>query len=1206
MDAVSEGAQASGQVVHLHVHSEHSVLDGACNIQQMAARAAELDMPALALTDHGVMNGALDMYKACRAEGVKPILGIEAYYVDDRHKVKEMPRYERNHLTLIAENDTGFRNLVELSSEGFLEGYHRGKANVDMELLQRHSEGVIVLTGCLQARFVNRLVDDRPDEAREHLDRLVQTFGPEQVYLEVQKNGIAEQDKANEQIARIAGEVGRPLVATADVHYLRREDYANHTALLCVQTKSTLDAPKLRFDTNEFYLKDAGEMTAAFAEWPEAVPMTLEIADRCEVEIPLGQILLPQYPTPDGEDSVRMLRRLAEDGLKKRYGDPVPAEARQRLEFELGVIEEMGFPDYFLIVWDFVNYAGENGIAVGPGRGSAAGSIVSYALGITDLDPVEHDLLFERFLNPGRKSMPDIDIDFSVRGRDRMIQYVTEKYGSDSVAQIITFGTMAPRAAVRDAARVHGFDYGTGDALAKQIPEPVMGRSPSFEECLKPGEDLKKTYDTDADAAKIIDTAKGLEGKIRNTSIHAAAVVISGRPLKEIVPLQLVEDRSAAPAKDENGKPVRQYKTVTQYSMGPVEEIGLLKMDFLGLRNLDVIDDAIVIIERSRGVKIDAGEIPLDDRKTYEMLARGDSTGVFQFESDGMREAMRRVVPTEFDDLIALVSLYRPGAMAEIPRYAKGKADPTTVSYADERLRSITEATYGCFLYQEQLMAVAKDMAGFSPSEADDLRKAIGKKKRDLMAKMKPQFMEGMAASGTDPSVAADLWATNEAAADYSFNKSHAACYALISYRTAYLKANFPAEYMAAVISSVMSTKDKVPAYISRCAEMGIKVLPPNVNISDHSFVVDGTDILFGLDAVKNVGYSAVEAIIHAREERPFDSIWDFCERVDARAVNKRAIECLVKCGALDSLSGSRRGMLEVLPDAQSAGNKAQADANMGQGSIFDVGGDTGGGGAQHPPVSEVEFDQNELLALEKETMGTFLSSHPLDGLREALAGASDCSIGEVASKSDGSWVTVGGIVTEYRKLKTRSGSMMAFATLSDIESEIELIVFKADQSEKAGAIQPDAVVLVKGRVDQTEKGAKIVVQGAGTFDPSEAEIEKAKKARAKRDEPFAVSVGVDQLDLGMVEDMKELIARHPGEVEFLLVVESGDRGRRFRFGPDFRVRRSPALRLEFDQLVGASTAPAEPPAAAENGRPAGDRPPAGRVAGPPAPARAA
>jgi DNA polymerase-3 subunit alpha len=1164
-------------VAHLHVHSEHSVLDGACNIKEMAARAAELKMPALALTDHGVMNGALDMYTACRAEGVKPILGIEAYYVDDRIAAKEGGPYERNHLTLLAESDVGFRNLVALSSEGFLEGYHRGKANIDMELLDRHSEGVICLTGCLQARFVKRLVEDRPDDAREHLDQLINVFGPEQVYLEVQKNGIAAQDKANAEIARIAREVGRPLVGTADVHYLRREDHENHTALLCVQTKSTLDAPKMTFDTNEFYLKDGDEMTAAFAEWPEAVPMTLEIAERCHVEIPLGEILLPEYPTDDGSPPEQMLRRVAEEGLRRRYGDPVPAEARERLEFELGVIGDMGFPSYFLIVWDFVTYAKENGIAVGPGRGSAAGSIVSYSLGITDIDPIEYDLFFERFLNPSRKSMPDIDIDFSVRGRERMIQYVTEKYGSDSVAQIITFGKMAPRAAIRDATRVHGFDFKLGDQLAKQIPEPVMGRNPTFEDCLKPGEELQKTYETDADAKKVIDTALGLEGKIRQTSIHAAAVVISGRPLKEIVPLQLVEDKAADPVQDESGKPVRQYKTVTQYAMGPVEAMGLLKMDFLGLRNLDVIDDAIDIIRRSRDKKIDIGQIPLDDAKTFEMLAKGDSTGVFQLESDGMREAMKRVVPTEFDDIIALVSLYRPGAMSEIPRYAQGKADPSTVEYADERLRDITEATYGCLVYQEQLMEISKKLAGFTPAESDDLRKAIGKKKRDLMAQMEEKFMAGTAASGTDPRVSKSLWSSMTAAADYSFNKSHAACYALIAYRTAYLKANYPAEYMAAVISSVMGTKDKVPFFISRCADMGIKVLPPDINESDHGFVVTGEGIRFGLDAVKNVGHSVVEAILHAREDRPIASIWDFCERVDSRAVNKRALECLVKCGAFDSLPGSRRANLEAIPEAQAAGNQVQSDSHMGQGSIFDIEDADGGQAAEvtRPPLSDVEFEQKELLALEKETLGTFLSSHPLDGLREAILARSDCSIAELSKRDDGSWVKVGGIVTEFRKMRTRNGGQMAFATLSDIEAEVELIIFRAGESEKLAAIEPDAVILVKGRVDQTEKGTKIVAQEAVFYNPSEKEVAEAIEKQRKRMEPLTLRVDPAMLTGDVLEEVKAIIEHHKGETEVHLLLVSGERQRRLKLGPDYRVRRSAAMLSELEELLGPGEAKA-------------------------------
>ncbi|HEU4945420.1 MAG TPA: DNA polymerase III subunit alpha, partial [Solirubrobacterales bacterium] len=739
--------------VHLHAHSEYSLLDGACKIDAMAARAAEMGQPALGLTDHGVMNGAVDLYKACKKHGIKPIAGFEAYFVEDVKTIKEKPKYERNHLTLLAENDTGLANLVKLTSAGFLEGFSRGKANVDMEMLAAHAEGVIVLTGCLQSRFCRRLIEERPEDARAHLDDLIQAFGPEQVYFEVQKNGIPEQDKANEGIVRYARELGRPLVGTADVHYLRREDFDNHSALLCVQTKSTLEAPKLSFDTNEFYLKDSEEMTASFAEWPEAVPTTLEIAERCNVEIELGKLLLPRYPAPDGEEPEAMLRRIADEGMRARYGDPIPAEARERLEFELGVIEEMGFSSYFLIVWDFVRYAKENGVAVGPGRGSAAGSIVAYALTITDIDPLANDLLFERFLNPGRKSMPDIDIDFSVRGRERVIRYVAEKYGRESVAQIITFGKMAPRAATRDAARVLGFDYGTGDRLAKQIPEPILGRNPSFEECLKEGQELRKTYDAEPDAKKILDVAQGLEGIIRNNSIHAAAVVIADRPLQEIVPLQLAEDRSAPAVTNGNGngsgKAERQYKIVTQYSMGPIEEIGLLKMDFLGLRNLDVIEDAAEIIRRSRGVEVEMSAIPMDDAKTFEMLTRGDGTGVFQLESEGMREAMKKVKPSEFDDIVALVALYRPGAMSYIPAYAKGKRNPDSVTYPDERLRPITEPTYGCVLYQEQLMEIAKQMAGFSPAEADDLRKAIGKKKRELMATMKAKFLEGMKASGT-------------------------------------------------------------------------------------------------------------------------------------------------------------------------------------------------------------------------------------------------------------------------------------------------------------------------------------------------------------------------------------------------------------------------------------------------------------------------
>src|ERR1700754_2580664 len=607
-----DGVVSSPAAVHLHAHSEYSLLDGHCKIDAIAERAAALGQPALGLTDHGVMYGAVDLYKACNKHGIKPIVGLEAYLVDDRKAIKEQTRYERNHITLLAESDTGFSNLVKLTSAGFLEGFSRGKANVDMELLSRHAEGVIVLTGCLQSRFCRRLVEERNDDARGHLDDLIQAFGPDQVYFEVQKNGIPEQDKANEGIARYARELGRPLVATADVHYLTREDFDNHAALLCVQTKSTLEAPKMSFDTNEFYIKSSEEMHESFAEWPEAVPTSLEIAERCSLDIELGRLLLPRYPTPDGEEPEAMLRRIAAEGLRARYGDPTPAEAVERMEFELGGVETMGFPSYFLIVWDFVRWAKENGVAVGPGRGSAAGSIISYSLKITDLDPLRYDLLFERFLNPERVSMPDIDIDFSLRGRERVMQYVVEKYGRDSVAQIITFGKMFPRAATRDAARVLGHDYGAGDRLAKLIPEPQQGRPPKFEDCLKPGQPLRGEIARDATSRQIVEVAKGLEGIVRTSSIHAAAVVIADRPLTDIVPLQLAEDRGAATADGE-----RAYRTVTQYSMKPIEEIGLLKMDFLGLRNLDVIEAALDIIEQSTGARPDMTALPLTDSKAY-------------------------------------------------------------------------------------------------------------------------------------------------------------------------------------------------------------------------------------------------------------------------------------------------------------------------------------------------------------------------------------------------------------------------------------------------------------------------------------------------------------------------------------------------------------------------------------------------------------
>src|SRR5215207_4737754 len=933
----------------------------------------------------------------------------------------------------------------------------------------------------------------------------------------------------------------------------------------------------MSFDTNEFYLKSSQEMAESFAATPEALASTLEIAERCDVGIELGKQLIPRFDCPDGKGEKGYLRELVLDGMRERYGDPPPAEAIERMEMELGVIDKMGFNAYFLIVWDFVDYAKGNGIAVGPGRGSAAGSIVAYCLQITDLDPLRYDLLFERFLNAERVSMPDIDIDFSVRGRERVIRYVTEKYGTERVAQIITFGKMFPRAATRDAARVLGHEYATGDKLAKLIPDPQQGRPPSFEDCMQPGADLAAEVARDPVAKQIVDVAQGLEGIVRNASIHAAAVVIADRPLTDVVPLQLADAGAG-----ENGQKI--YRTVTQYSMKPIEEMGLLKMDFLGLRNLDVIEDALDIVERSTGERPDMTTLPLDDEKTYAMMARGDSVGVFQFESEGMREALKKVSPTEFEDLVALVALYRPGAMDQIPAYARGKRNPDSIQYIDDRLRPITDSTKGVILYQEQAMQIAKQLGGFSGPKADDLRKAIGKKNRVAMAKLKPEFFEGCKASGTAYDVIETLWATNEKSADYSFNKSHAACYALISYRTAWLKANYPAEYMAALISSVMDTKDKVPFFVNQAESMGIEILPPDVNLSDHEFVVVEGNIRFGLDAVKGVGYAAVEAIKAARADGEFTSLWDFCERVDGRAVNKKAIEALIKCGAFGSTGASRKGMLAVLESAQAAGQKAQLDAQIGQGSIFDLGG-LGGEDASaaspfaapsHPTIPTEEFDRPQLLAVEKESIGLFITEHPLKRVRDALRVKGDTLCADVPLRRDGEWVKVGGMISASKKIKTRSGSTVMFATLDDLDAQVELLVFEKVILASEPALQADQIVLVRGTVDHGENG-KVCVKVADVtpFNPSDAEIERARDqaaalAAARAPRPLHLRVDAGRLPASVIDELKRIFDDFPGESEVVLEVHTRTGSRKLRFGDGFKVNgRDAALKAELHKVLG-------------------------------------
>jgi len=1120
--------------VHLHVHSEYSILDGACRIPDLAKRAAELEMPAVSLTDHGSLAGAVDLYKAARDEGVKPVLGCEVYVTDDRNAQQK----GQAHLTLLAETNEGYGNLIKLSSLGYLEGYYY-KPRVDWELLERHGKGLIALSGCLSGRVCKALEESRGTDAEAELDRLEQVFGRDQVYVELQNAHLEVQQRINPQLVELAQKRGLPLVATGDVHYLRHEDARAHEALLCIQSGDSLKNPShWKFETDHFYFKTPEEMAADFPGQEEALRRTREVAERCHVEIELDRILLPHFPTPDGRDAFGYLVELCERGVEKRYGTVTP-ELRERLQFELKTIKEMGFSDYFLIVADFVGFAKRNGISVGPGRGSAAGSLVAYCLEITDLDPIRYDLLFERFLNPGRKSMPDMDIDFAVVGRDRVINYVREKYGRDRVAQIITFGTMAARAAVRDAGRVLEVPYGVVDKLAKLIPE---GPGQTLEDCLKPGSELKQAVDADPIAKEVVDLARPLEGLTRQDGIHAAAVVIGAEPLMDTVPLQ------------QKGS---DQEVVTQFDGVTIEKLGLLKMDFLGLRNLDVIDKAVELVPG-----LDISTIPLDDRKTYEMLARGEAIGVFQFEGSGMRDALRQVKPTNFEDLIALVALYRPGPMRYIPDYARRKNGQEPVAYPDRRLKEITSSTYGICIYQEQYMEIAKQIAGFSPAEADDLRKAIGKKIHSLMASLKTKFLEGCAASGTPAGVAQQLWSDMEQAQDYSFNKSHAACYALISYRTAWLRANHPREYMAALISSVMNTKDKVPFYVAACDELGIEVLPPDVNESQVDFAVVEGKIRFGLNAVKNVGEATCRAIVAAREEGgPFASIWDFTERVDPSVANKRSLESLVSSGALDSTGASRKGMLHVLEDALSYGQKQQQDRLLGQASIFDLGDSPATSSRHHASIPDGEFEKGELLRMEKESLGLYVSEHPLSAIRDQLRRRTDCTLVELERRREGETVLAGGIVAGVRTTTTKRGEPMAFVQLEDVTGSIEVVVFNSTYAAARVLLVEDAVLVVKGRIDHKQQGeTKLVALEVAAFEA----VPERREVRLKVDARSAPA--------GVIRELAGVVRDFPGEAPVYVDLVTSLGSKLLELGPEYRVDPQPDFFASVRHLLGAAS----------------------------------
>ncbi|CAN5795611.1 DNA polymerase III subunit alpha [soil metagenome] len=1125
---------AAPPFVHLHVHSEYSILDGACRIPALVEKAKRLEMPAVALTDHGSLAGAVELYREARKEGVKPIVGCEVYVADDRRA--QTKGYA--HLTLLAETNEGYANLIKLCSLGFLEGYYY-KPRVDWELLEGHAKGLVALSGCLSGRVSRALAEERPKDARDDLDRLQQIFGRDSTYVELQNAGLAEQQAINPKLVALAEETGLPLVATGDVHYLDSKDAYAHEALLCIQSGDTLKNPAhWRFDTNEFFFKTPEEMAGDFVGYEHALARTLEVAERCSVEIELGRILLPRYPVPEGRDAFDYLVELCEKGLLKRYGKATP-ELHERLRFELKTVREMGFADYFLIVWDFIHFAKQNGVSVGPGRGSSAGSLAAYCLEITDVDPMRYGLLFERFLNPARKDLPDMDIDFSVAGRDRVINYVAEKYGRDRVAQIITFSTMAARAAIRDAGRVLDIPYGVVDRIAKLVPE---GPGQTLTESLRPGSELRQAVDSDPVAKEILDLAQPLEGLTRADSIHAAGVVIGAQPLIELVPLQ------------QKGS---DQEVVTQLGMHDVVELGLLKMDFLGLRNLDVIDKAVELVGG-----VDIGTLALEDGPTYAMLARGESTGVFQFESSGMREALRLVKPTEFEDLIALVALYRPGPMGYIPTYAARKHGKEQVAFADPRLEAITGGSYAICIYQEQYMEIAKQLGGFAPAEAETLRKAIGKKIHALMASLKDKFLEGCAQNDVAAGVAQQLWKDMESSQDYSFNKAHAACYALIAYRTAWLKANHPREYMAALISSVMNTKDRVPFYVNACREMGIDVRPPDANSSQHDFaIVEGT-IHFGLNAVKNVGESAAEAIVRARREGgPFTSIWELTERADPQAVNRRALESLVKCGALDSTGATRMGMLAVLDSALGLGQKHAADRLAGQASIFDGGFgevEEAPGERHHPAIPSGEFDERELLRLEKETLGLYVSEHPLEKVAGELRRKTDCTLADVERRRDGEVVVVGGIVAALKQMTTKRGEPMVFATLDDPSGSVEIVVFNSTYAAARDHLEADRMLIVKGRVDHKQAGeTKLVALEVTPFESTPVRREVRLRIDAR------------EAPAGLIRELATLVKDFPGDAPVYLALETSLGARTLALGPDYRVKPDADFYAEARALLG-------------------------------------
>ncbi len=1181
MTAAAAERGADGGFVHLHVHTEYSMLDGAARLKDLFAECEQTGMSAIAMTDHGNVYGAYDFWVKARAAGIKPIIGIEAYIAPEHRRHRQPVRWgspaQKNddvsgagaytHMTLLAETTEGMHNIFRLSSMASLEGYFR-KPRMDRELLARYAKGIIATTGCPGGEVQTRLRLGQDRQALEAAAAYRDIFGAENFFVELMDHGLDVEMRTRAALRGIARDLALPFVSTNDSHYARPEDARAHEALLCVQTGTNLADPgRFKFEGTGYYIKSPQEMRAVSTdeEWQAGCDSTLLIAERAGVEFTKSN-LMPVYPLPEGETEPSWFRKEVWRGMDRRYPGGFDDQRKQQAEYEIGVIESMGFCSYFLVVADFIMWAKNNGIRVGPGRGSAAGSIVSYAMGITDLDPIEHGLVFERFLNPERVSMPDVDIDFDERRRGDVIRYVTEKYGDDRVAQIITYGTIKAKAAVKDSSRVLGFPYALGDRITKAFPPAVMGKDIPLSGVFDPdhpryGEagEVRTLYEAEAEVKQVIDTARGLEGLIRQAGVHAAGVIMSSEPLLDHIPVWKREADGAV---------------ITQFDYPACEDIGLLKMDFLGLRNLTVLDDAVRGIAENRGMEIDLDTLTLENRPTYELLARGDTLGVFQLDGSPMRALLRAMRADKFGDIAAVIALYRPGPMASAPVYADRKTGraPVTPIHPElaEPLNDILGDSYGLLVYQEDVMFAAQRLAGYSAGSADLLRRAMGKKKKEILDKEYEPFAAGMKANGYSDNAIKTIWDVMVPFSGYAFNKAHAAGYALISYWTAYLKANFPAEYMAGLLTSVAGDKDKSALYLNECRRMGIRVLTPDVNASMAMFTAVGDDIRFGMAAVRNVGTNVVESIVAARKTKgAFTSFADFLRKVPVNVCNKRVIESLAKAGAFDEFGSPRRGLVLIHEQAIDTVIDVKRNEAIGQDSLF--GGDAEIEATFEVPVPDGEWEKSVLLAFEREMLGLYVSDHPLLGVEHILTAATDCSVAQLVGsaaedaertakggRGDTQVVTVGGILSGVQRKVTKQGNPWAAATLEDLEGAIEVLFFPATYQQCALVLAEDAVVIVKGRLDRREDSPKLIAMEVTVPDLS-----------AGGSGPFVVSMPVQRCVAPVVDRLREVLRTHPGLAEVHLKLCNGPRTTIVRLDDKLRVRPSPALQADLKQLLG-------------------------------------